>query len=453
MIFNQALATLVLIAATPATAHVRSRELTRCGEIDKCYLFNRDTKKKMVLEEEKYYDYEVNDKGYALICETTEDTIDGTAAVQSDYQSGSWIVYMKAWPRAAPLDGRDDKDALSKSFGTNDRGEWKFQQHILEKCEDKTMIGVGGYVNGKNRCDARLYKFKCNPPPPPPTPAPATPAPTPGTPAPTPGTPAPTPGKDNCPFPAGGDLEQGFCKFGEFAIYEIKKIADGKCEAKCEKASKIAELAQKYPGKYSCDCDLDPPKCPDGSELQPGCDGKFSEYAVFETKKVQKNECDIKCVKYADLFKGFAEGKYQCDCTPPPPGSDPCGVCDKPLFLQFKLLDFNCIQAGCNSMDKSSVSGDVTNGPISISGGFNAVPDSAAIGEVFTISTTEKWGSNLPITLTDATGQQQNINFHTSCSSPIIRNDQYGRLQLVGYNDQTSGNGCGFTEDSPEFSL
>jgi hypothetical protein len=250
---------------------------------------------------------------------------------------------------------------------------------------------------------------------------------------------------EECPFPAGGMLQS--CP-GGFNLYKTSDIENGEaCSPyKCEEQSKIQELAEKYPGKYSCDCEISDPVCPDKDENVPK--GICTEgYQVFETDKVIKGECEPKCKDFEDLIIGFAENKYLCDCTPPPPGAgDICETCGKPQYLQFELLAESCTGLACNSMDKAVVTttGNVDGGAVKWSAGNGQTGEVSTGGFIeLRVGDGGKFDSNLLITL-DAAGGTQVVDFHTSCSSPIIRDDKYGRLKLVGYNELPDKTGCGF---------
>lgn len=158
------LAALALLASTPVAAEIRSRRLTVCGAIDKCSLFNQNTKKTTPLVEGQHNQYSLA-ANYTIICNTTAGTQNGPASTLEEYRVGVWIVYMKAYAGPASIDGRNDTNLLHASFGPNAAGEWKFTRNILKQCQADTEIGIGGYVNNKDICDARLYKFKCQSPP------------------------------------------------------------------------------------------------------------------------------------------------------------------------------------------------------------------------------------------------------------------------------------------------
>ena len=63
---------------------------------------------------------------------------------------------------------------------------------------------------------------------------------------------------------------------------------------------------------------------------------------------------------------------------------------------------------------------------------------SVSDGEEFDLQ--GEFSSNTVITL-QANGKTQTIEIHTSCSAPLLKDDQFGHLQLIGFRDNEQ---CGF---------
>jgi len=77
-------------------------------------------------------------------------------------------------------------------------------------------------------------------------------------------------------------------------------------------------------------------------------------------------------------------------------------------------------------------------------------------GNVFTIyDQGDKFQSNTFVTMYASQGGQklQTSRVHTSCSAPIVKNDNFGAIELVGYLGQNSSPAapCGFGFDDIDF--
>jgi len=204
--------------------------------------------------------------------------------------------------------------------------------------------------------------------------------------------------------------------------------------------------------------------CPEGEKLGPNgececikrsCPSKAGEFLMFRTK-ASKNECEQKCVKPNEVSKKESEGFSFCPCTNF--GEDTCDVCDKPKLLTFLFDSSNDVVRNSQGSGKSEVSGSV-NGASSVfimagegEGEGAYFMGTVTTGNSFTITDNgDKFSSNTYITMYSSQGGQllQTSKVHTSCSAPIVKNDNFGAIELIGYLGQNSNaaNPCGFGFD------
>jgi len=168
-------------------------------------------------------------------------------------------------------------------------------------------------------------------------------------------------------------------------------------------------------------------------------------------RKKDDGKCEEKCVKDQDVPKKESEGFSFCPCGGE--GNDTCDICGKPRYLEFLYTGTNCLdepRGTCNDQGKSLVTGGGDNGVQSISwsvgnkDGCSGIDSGTVmLGDTFSFSTNDKFDSNIKICL-KGSNLDQTINFHASCSSPIIKDDKFGFLQLVGYSSDPSPGTCGF---------
>jgi hypothetical protein len=152
-------------------------------------------------------------------------------------------------------------------------------------------------------------------------------------------------------------------------------------------------------------------------------------------------------------------GGVLCPLPPPPPtGDDFCETYGRP-----KALTFEYTAAGCGATHHSQAAGKVIctdhggalpqnarivvtnsmtpgassalvyfNGPVSAGGSFTM--DAANAGQ--TRLATNSWAY-----IYDGTALVETVQFHTSCSQPLIRGDEYGSLKLLGFTPSLATTG------------
>eukprot|EP00977_Amphora_coffeiformis_P000328 scaffold84_cov163-Amphora_coffeaeformis.AAC.22 len=139
-----------------------------------------------------------------------------------------------------------------------------------------------------------------------------------------------------------------------------------------------------------------------------------------------------------------------------PPDTDICETCGKPKELTLKYTGNNVLDQNFQP-SKHTITGDVEGAQcvsISISR-FEPSPDSdfkvpvkVCKGQQITLA--GKFAASTILDITSKDGRTQRVDFHTSCSAPLVQNAQWGSIQLVGYKGQNEIEGqdfCGF--DAP----
>jgi hypothetical protein len=213
----------------------------------------------------------------------------------------------------------------------------------------------------------------------------------------------------------------------EYLLYREK---DGKCETDCVKEK---DFEKKFKEGYKCEPCIEE-CCPPPEE--PPCETKYGvDYVrLFRPKD---GECEEKCVPPKDVPKKFSEG-YGCDCTPPPPGEGDCDLCGKPTDLKFRIV--NGLETNTTQKEgKYFVEPDQV---------FVVVPDIVPVSS--DDADLERVDDEFRLFNIDGSNTQfmvgeQLINYHTSCSAPIVCYEVIGNVQLVGYLGEKNC-GCGSVE-------
>ena len=219
----------------------------------------------------------------------------------------------------------------------------------------------------------------------------------------------------------------------KFTIYKNSRLRG--CASLCVEESRV-QYFQAF--GYTCDsCQVD--TCPTAP-----CNNEVTSFNLFQ--KDRYGGCVKKCVEksYVPSFlsKGFS--CESCESVSSGSGSgssgqDVCETCGKPTVLAF---GYSGNDNSNNSQDgKFEVSGSV-GGASSV---FIVVGDkegddsygsgSVDVGEVVTFEADKKFSANMFITVYSSRGGRvlQVVQFHASCSVPIIEGEQFGSLVLVGF--------------------
>ena len=156
------------------------------------------------------------------------------------------------------------------------------------------------------------------------------------------------------------------------------------------------------------------------------------------------------------LLEGIVDQSGALNCTsdtPDFPTMQSCSVtpsntgCEqgKPTELVFAYEPGNCA-ASTNDQDgkfecSGSLSGNLSSATVTGKKGKKGELTVSQSGTQVTLTTSN--GDKLPsesiLTLTDSSGQTQNLNIHTSCSKALNVGDRFGSLRLISFNGQTGG--------------
>ena len=179
------------------------------------------------------------------------------------------------------------------------------------------------------------------------------------------------------------------------------------------------------------------------------CPSDAAKTTMFRLK--DDGKCEEKCFEPKDFAKKLGEGFGFCPCDCLPRIPNVCNVCEKPVSLVFKYTPSDDRVANSQG-DKSKVVGNV-NGDTSvyISCGEDVGKSHYFAGPVlgdaeFQITNkSSPFKANVYCTIYSEKGgsQLQYAKIQTSCSTPIVENDKFGSLQLIGYLGEKSKT-CGF---------